>query len=199
MSCRHVFPKRALACLAFALIALIPGVCTYAHEGPPFPLVLDKPLADSRISIWADPDIGEARFYIIVETADGEMPTSVPNVSIWTEPVDGRLERQTYPALQNSLRNRLQFEANPYFDCRDFWKIGVQISKPGTGVLEFATEVESTQPGLGPWDFLIYVFPFLLLGGMWAIAIARHRRNAHGQVARQSLPEAALRPSSPIE
>lgn len=80
-----------------------------AHEGPPFPLFMDKPLGDVKVSLWADPDIGDARFFVVIETPDGNVPGEEPRVAIWTEPTNGRLPRTVYPAEQQSLRNRMQF------------------------------------------------------------------------------------------
>lgn len=45
------------------------------------------------------------------------------------------------------------------------WRIG-----------ELTTQIESTPPGFGLWDFVIYLFPFLLLGGMWVLAMLRRSR-----------------------
>jgi hypothetical protein len=147
-----------------------------AHEGPPFPIILDEPLAGYVVSVWADPDIGEARFFIIVETPQGGMPENVPQVSLWVEPVDGRLERVTYETERESLKNQMQFAAAPYFDQRDMWTVGIEVAPPEGQAETTTTEVESTPPGYGPWDLAIYLFPFLLLGGLWVYAIVRRVR-----------------------
>jgi hypothetical protein len=44
---------------------------------------------------------------------------------------------------------------------------------------ELTAQVESTPPGYGLWDLAIYLFPFVLLGAMWAIAMARRRCTMH--------------------
>jgi hypothetical protein len=147
-----------------------------AHEGPPFPILMDKPLAGYVASVWADPDIGDARFFIIIESAQGGMPTETPQVSMWTEPVSGRLDRATYETTKSTLRNQLQFEATPHFDQRDMWTVGIRVSDVNGESHELTTEVESTPPGYGLWDLAIYLFPFFLLGGMWVIAMIRRRR-----------------------
>jgi hypothetical protein len=95
---------------------------------------------------------------------------------MWVEPVSGRLDRAVYVAKQQTLRNQLQFEAKPYFDQRDMWTVGFQLTTPGGESQELTTEVESTPPGYGLWDLAIYLFPFVLLGGMWVIAMGRRRR-----------------------
>jgi len=151
-----------------------------AHEGPPFPILMDQPAADYRVSVWADPDIGEAYFYVIVETPNGDRPDRVPAVSMWTEPVSGRLERVEYDMEQQELRSHLQFEAKPYFDQRDMWNVGFRLESSDGDRGELVAEVESTPPGFGAWDLAVYLFPFVFLGGMWVLAILRRSRSARG-------------------
>lgn len=167
------------------IVALSMAACMFsgragdalAHEGPPFPLFMDKALGDVRLSLWADPDIGDARFFVVVETLEGSVPPRAPRVALWTEPTSGRLGRETYTAQRQSLRNQMQFEAKPYFDQRDNWKVGVRLIGADGREQELVTEVESTPPGLGYWDLAIYLFPFVLLGGLWMAAMVRGRRS----------------------
>ena len=102
------------------------------------------------VSVWADPDIGEALFYVVVESPEGGPPTSPPKqVSMWAEPTSGRLQRTNYDATPQTLRNQLQFEARPYFDQRDVWTVGFCLVGPHGRRDELTTEVESTPPGRG--------------------------------------------------
>jgi hypothetical protein len=134
--------------------------------------------------VWADPDIGEALFYVVVESPDGGPPAMPPReVSMWAEPTSGRVARANYPAQRQSLRNQVQFEAKPYFDQRDMWNVGFRLVAPDGHVDELTTEIESTPPGYGPWDFLIYLFPFVLLAGLWAVAMFRRFRAKSHPVA----------------
>ena len=152
-----------------------------AHEGPPFPILMDKPVAGYLVSVWADPDIGEATFFIVVEAPTGGPPADVPNVAMWVEPVSGRLETVTCETRQEALRNQLQFVAQPYFDQRDQWTVGFRLTSANGHAEELATQVESTPPGFGRWDFAIYLFPFLLLGGMWVLAMVRRSRMIYSE------------------
>ena len=147
-----------------------------AHEGPPFPILMDRRLADYMVSVWADPDIGEARFFIVLESPDGGPPNKEPLcVSMWIEPLSGRLAREDVTVERQSLRNQLQFEARPYFDQQDEWNIGFRLTNRNGTSRELATRVTSTPPGYGPWDIAIYLFPFLVVAGFWASAIMRRR------------------------
>ncbi len=163
--------------LILLVIAVLVGTETaFAHEGPPFPILMDKPLAGYTVSVYADPDIGDARFFIIIKSLEGKVPDEIPEVSMWTEPKSGRLERATYDAKQEDLKNQVEFKAEPYFDQRDFWTVGFQVTPPGGKMAELTTEIESTPPGYGTWDFVIYLFPFAFLGGFWVFAMIRRRQ-----------------------
>lgn len=168
---------RLLFALLFASWITHPTAAA-AHEGPPFPILVDKPACDYLVSVWADPDIGEAAFYIVVETPSGELPSEEPDVAFWTEPVSERLERVSYKTERQPLRNRMQFQVQPYFDTQDMWTVGFVISRGDGQRAELTAEVESTPPGMGVWDLVIYLFPFLLFGGLWARGLLRRRRGS---------------------
>ena len=168
----HFAPQLLVIGVALGL-AELPGA--FAHQGPPFPILMDSPAAGAVVSVWADPDIGEARFFIVVESPAGGPPRTTPRVSMWIEPVSGRLDRTNCLAKLQTIRNQVQFEANPYFDQRDVWNVGFRLTTSGGQIEELTTQVESTPPGFGPWDLAVYLFPFVFLGGMWLIAMARRR------------------------
>ena len=180
--------RAALRVVALVFVAYLTMLSTAAaHQGPPFPIIMDEPLGDYIVQVWTDPDIGEARFYVILETPEGDPPSTAPTVSMWAEPINKRLDRVDYEAHPQDLRNRMQFESKPYFDIQDMWNVGFVITPPGGSPLELTTEVESTPPGLGPWDLAIYLFPFLLFGGLWLLGIVRRRRMA-AQMRREPTP-----------
>jgi len=164
--------------LAIMLLTMLGHAAqTKAHEGPPFPILLDERTQDYVVSVWADPDIGEAKFFIIVESPSGGPPATTPQeFTMWAEPVSGRLDRVTYKTKRQTMRNQLQFEARPYFDRRDMWTVGFRVIGPNGRTNELTTKVESTPPGFGAWDLIIYLFPFALLAGMWALAMTRRKR-----------------------
>lgn len=165
------------------------GPAAHAHEGPPFALFLDRPALDYEVSVWADPDIGEATFFIIVESPGDGPPSEAPTASLWVEPTNGRLERASYPAAAGDFRNRLQFQAEPHFDQRDVWTIGVVLTAPDGRRAELTTEVESTPPGPGVWGLAVYSVPFVLFGGLWVAAMLRRR--AAGVVSEEPKPVAS--------
>ena len=163
--------------VAFLGACLLPARLVNAHEGPPIPVVMDHIMPHYTLSLWADPDIGDATFFIVVEQANNsnEPRHETPQVSLWVEPVDGHLPRVTCDAEPMTLRNQVQFVARPYFHQRDMWRVGITL-RCQAGIDEYETQIESTPPGFGAWDLIIYSFPFALLGGMWIIAVVRRVR-----------------------
>ena len=176
--------RPALARLALiGVVALVGARSAEAHQGPPFPILMDQPAAGYMVSVWADPDIGDAQFFIIVESPTGNMPREAPLVALWTEPTSGRLDRATYATTRETLKHQMQFAAEPYFDQRDMWKVGFRLTNPDGRSEELTTEIESTPPGYGPWDLAIYLFPFVLLGALWVVALIRRSRMLRSDAA----------------
>ena len=47
------------------LLLLIPATAR-AHDGPPFPILVDQKVGPCMISVWTDPDVGTGTFFVIV-------------------------------------------------------------------------------------------------------------------------------------
>jgi hypothetical protein len=165
---------------SFILLLVIP-TATYAHDGPPFPLFVDQQVGPYKVSVWTDPDVGTGTFFVVTSTASG---TSLPqdlNVQIGVQPVSGRLPEVSYPAEREALQGQVQFKSLVQFDAQELWRIRIQLQTAQGSYETFAT-VEATPPGLGRWDLLIYLAPFLAIGFLWFMAFIRKRR-------REAVPE----------
>ena len=169
----HCIPNKFVTWTA--LLPLLVCGQLLAHDGPPFPILMDERAGEYTVSVWADPDIGEAEFFLVLESKLEDTLEHLPKVLMWTEPESGRLPRAEYEMTRNKSLRKLQFECRPYFDRGDFWKVGFVVETPQGGVHEMSTRVESTPPGWGAWDLLIYSFPFALLGAAWSIGMIRRR------------------------
>jgi hypothetical protein len=147
-----------------------------AHVGPPFPILTDQRIPGYVVTIWADPDIGEALFYVVLEPGGSKNPKAVAQVHLSVEPVNGRLPKKVYLAAREKARGHLRYMAMPQFDTQEFWKVGAEIRFADGTTHSLFAQVESTPPGLGPWDLVIYLFPFVLFGGLWAVVFVRRSR-----------------------
>jgi hypothetical protein len=156
---------------ALILIFLIAQI-TSAHEGPPYPLFVDKKVDPYVISVWTDPDVGTGLFFVILSGPDA--PSDL-RVQIGVQPVSGRLAEAFYNAEREQVQGQVQYRAEVQFDAEELWQVRVRLES-ARGNAETTAGVEVTPPGYGRWDLLVYLMPFLAIGLLWAIAMIRKTR-----------------------
>ena len=156
--------------LPFVVIFFFANVVS-AHEGPPFPLFVDRKMDPYVVSVWTDPDVGEALFFVIVNAQGSTLPPDL-RVQVGVQPVSGRLGETFYSAQRENLQGQIQYRAQVHFDSQEIWRVRVRLES-AQGVAETVETVEATPPGYGRWDLLIYLVPFLAVGLLWAIAMVR--------------------------
>jgi len=148
-----------------------------AHNGPPFPIIVDRHVGPYVLSLWTHPDVGTGTFWVMMETPRG---TAVPKglkIEIGVQPVSGRLPEKRYAARLDDSSAQVQYIAEVPFDAQELWRIHVLLdSSAGHG--ESTATVEVTPPGLGRWDLLWYASPFAAVAFLWIRALARRRRRA---------------------
>ena len=147
-----------------------------AHEGPPYALVVDQKADPYVVSIWSDPDVGTALFFVIVNAPE---PPPDMRVQIGVQPVSGRLPEAFYPAVRENVQGQIEYRALVNFDAQEFWRVRVRLESAKGTAETFAT-VEATPPGYGRWDLLLYLLPFLAVGLLWGIAIVRRIKRGTG-------------------
>jgi hypothetical protein len=161
--------------LLTAGLLLAGGARAVAHEGPPFPILVDKTLGPCVVSVWSDPDVGVGTFFFILEPAQGGKVPDDVRIDVGVRPVSGRLAEAVYAAAREDQGGRVQFKAEVPFDAQELWRVRIQLqSSQGGGEAE--TDVEVTPPGYGRWDLLIYILPFAAVGALWLRALVRRRR-----------------------
>ncbi len=157
------------ALLGLALLAA-PASPSHAHEGPPYPVLVDGQAGPYTLSVWADPDLGTGTFFVLF---DPPLTRSAPDpqvhIEVWPStsrlpPVRGDAHRQPDDA----------FMAQVPFDREEPWKVKLHVQGP-LGEGETILEVQVTAPGYGRWDLVIYFTPFLLLGGLWVLVSIQRR------------------------
>src|SRR5205085_5700078 len=155
------------------LLVLCLRSLAFAHNGPPFPIIVDQQVGPCIISVWTDPDIGQGSFFIITQGAPNEL-----TVQLAVQPASGRLPEATYNAAREDLRGQVQYKTMVNFDVQEQWRVRVKLSS-SKGVGETMAFVEPTPQGFGRWDLLLYLLPFLAIGFLWlrAFATKRHKVN----------------------
>ena len=159
-------------------ILIILGLASIAraHEGPPFPLFVDQKADRYVVSVWTDPDVGTALFFVILNAPE---PPPDLRVQIGVQPVSGRLPEAFYPAARENVQGQIEYRALVQFDAQEMWRVHVRLESAQGNGETFAT-VEATPPGYGRWDLLVYLLPFLAVGMLWAIAMLRRIKRRTG-------------------
>jgi hypothetical protein len=161
--------------LLLGIVLLLAQIAS-AHEGPPFPLFVDQKADRYVVSVWTDPDVGTALFFVILNAPE---PPADLRVQIGVQPVSGRLPEAFYPAERENVQGQVQYRAQVHFDAQELWRVRVRLeSAQGNG--ETMATVEATPPGYGRWDLLVYLLPFLAIGALWAIAMLRRIKRRTG-------------------
>jgi len=166
--------RRAIAATLFS--CTLAGVAR-GHDGPPYPVVVDRPFAGRTLSIWADPDVGIGTFYLYVEPEQGAEEAMLP-LEIHAIPGNSRWTESSAEAKPASKNDAYQLIGEIAFEARGPWT--VRFTHPASGE-ELTLEIEVTPPGsFGPIDILWFAFPFLALGFLWVKGVMRQRRYARG-------------------
>ena len=156
------------------LIAFAPQ--TIAHEGPPFPIIVDKEVGPYLVSVWTDPDIGIGTFFVVMEPKDeASERDDIKSVQIGVAPTSGRLDEKVYTAEAQRTRSGARYMTEVEFDKGEMWKVRIILEGEGWGD-ELHSEVEATPDGsIGPVAVVIYALPFVCVGILWIRAIMRRR------------------------
>ncbi len=165
--------------LCLLLVMLIPQRTAVAHEGPPFPIIVDREVGPYLVSVWTDPDIGIGTFFVVLESnpAVTNLSKEIRSIDIGVTPTSGRLEEAVYSAEAQSVSYGARYWVEVQFDRGEMWKVRVILEGEDWSE-ELFSEVEATPDGsIGPIVILIYAFPFVLVGILWIRAIMVRRQS----------------------
>jgi hypothetical protein len=170
---------RLLSLFSFLVMLALPAE---AHQGPPFPIIVDRKTGPCLISVWTDPDIGIGTFFVIVDPLPGGSIPSDLKVDLGVQPVSGRLPEAVYPTDRDTRGGHLQFNARVEFDRQEFWNVRVRLQS-SAGNAEATAQVEATPPGLGKWDLLFYLAPFVLVAVLWIRGMRKRRKRLQKRIS----------------
>lgn len=181
-------PSIVTACVALVGLAAL----AVAHEGPPYPVVVDKKVGDYTLSVWADPDVGTGTFFVNFDPPAWKSDSD-PRVWIEVWPTSGRLAPVRVEATHQPDES---FVMRAQFDQQEMWQVHLHVEgSTGRGDTQF--EVEATPPGYGRWDLLVYAGPFLIVGGFWILVVRRRRQMDREEAEDAAAPTTADAAQSP--
>jgi hypothetical protein len=140
-------------------------------------LFVDQKIDPYVVSVWTDPDVGDALFFVVVSSA-AQLPGDL-RVQIGVQPVSGRLPEAFYSGERENVQGQVQYRAQVHFDAEEMWRVRVRLES-AQGNAETIATVAATPPGYGRWDLLVYLLPFLGVGVLWAIAMVRKLKRQTG-------------------
>jgi hypothetical protein len=162
-------------CAALLLIVLTLPI--RAHNGPPFPIIVDKRIGPCIVSLWTHPDIGIGTFWVIVDPPPGKSIPKDLKIQVAVQPINGRIAERRYRAVIDDSSSQLQYKVEATFDRQEFIHARVILhSAAGNG--EAMATVEVTPTGFGRWDLGFFLLPFLGAGFLWYRAMSRRRKPA---------------------
>jgi hypothetical protein len=151
-----------------------------AHTGPPAPLLIDHRIGPYEVSVWADPEVGSGTFFVRLEPPSGGAIPSDTTVQVGVQPVSGRLTEARYTARRQEVGGHAQYQAEVPLDVQELWRARIIVHSSG-GSGEAAIDVEAIPPGLGQWDVLLYLFPFLAVGLLGLQMVLYRRKRSQGR------------------
>ncbi|HKI05695.1 MAG TPA: hypothetical protein VKK31_27190 [Thermoanaerobaculia bacterium] len=158
-----------------AVLVLLGCLPAWAHQGPPFPIVVDQRAGPYVASVWTDPDVGTAVFFVVLEPPKGGSLPAKTRVQIGLQPVSKRLAEEIYEAEPQKVSDGARYLASAPLDKAEMWRVRVLLDGSEGGG-ELTAAVEATPDGtLGPLASLVYLLPFLGVGLLWLKAALRRR------------------------
>jgi hypothetical protein len=172
---------RATALIALLMVLVAVSREVSAHAGPPYPIVSNRQAGPYRISVWTDPDATDDRspggqFWVIVDRAGGEAPLPPgTQVRVSIRPIGRPGDAQTVRAERERGNVSRQFAAL-VMDHEGPFAVQVAVEGP-EGEVHVDADVQATydlRPP--PFTLVIYLLPFVLVGGLWLKLLLRRRR-----------------------
>jgi hypothetical protein len=154
--------KMALRLLIGFFISHCFYLSVFAHEGPAYPILVDRPIKGS--------------FTLFLE---GEN-TSNFTIELTASPVDDphHILKALGQLLPDGESNRSTYSTTLPFERSIMWNVEFVLKQNGHSDTSFTLPVDVTPPGPNKLEFAVYFLPFLLLGFVWVkVVIAKKKRS----------------------
>ena len=160
----------------FILFSLLVISEVFAHEGPPYPILVDQKFLTYKLSVWADPDTENGTFLFYPEGENLKSDNYIYEVK--ATPQMGSKEILKGTSLQSvDEKGKFTYTATIPFSSEGMWNVEIKVKNKQNGdiLLNQTIAVSVTPPGPNPMETLIYMIPFVLLGLIW-IKVVIHKR-----------------------
>jgi hypothetical protein len=138
-------------------------------------MLIDHLIGPYVVSVWGDPEVGTGRFFIRLEPPPGGKIASDVMVYVGLQPLNNRRAEVRYATQRQDVGGQVQYQVEVPFETQERWRVRILVqSADGSG--EATVDVETTLPGLGHWDVLLSLFPFLAVGLLWLPVVLYGRK-----------------------
>lgn len=142
---------------------------TVAHDGPPYPILVDEVAGGFVLSVWADPDVGEGTFFYYVEAPPGR---SASEVSIDVASSSASEPATTVRGVSSPAPGDAPYQhlGTLPFTHRGTWNTTFVLRATDaerTALGELSVDLDVTPPGLGAVELLWFAIPFVTVGALW--------------------------------
>ena len=159
-----------------AVLWLVAPHSAAGHDGPPYPIVSERPAGAYVISVWTDPDTTDdgsagGQFWVTFEPdATGARPRDA-HVTITATPLRGG----TGVAVEAAEDSSGSHFGALVLDHEGRFRIDVRARGP-RGEGDVSAEVDATYD-LRPTPFVVvlYALPFVLVGALWIRVLLKRR------------------------
>jgi len=149
----------------------------FAHQGPPYPILINHPFLEYKLSLWADPDVGEGTFQLFLEGGLEQKKNELTIDLVATPVIQLKERNQNIIKLQSKaiFQKPDQLNAILPFPTEGMWIVTFMIKHKEITLHDFSLEIEVTPPGPTKLEFLLYLFPFAAVAFIWIKIILKRR------------------------
>ncbi|HEY1793518.1 MAG TPA: hypothetical protein VGG34_11420 [Opitutaceae bacterium] len=157
-----------------ACLLVLGALRAWAHLGPPFPIIVDRPIPGYNVNVLSNPDVGQAVVIVVLDPKGSSPASPVNEVDVWSQAAAGR--RTTAVRADHSTHDPTQYAASPFIDTVGPWTIGVDVHLADGTLRTLTAGVHATPPGVGPWGLLLFSAPIFLFGSLFVAVIVKRKR-----------------------
>lgn len=146
-----------------------------AHDGPAFPILVDKSIGKIKLSIWADPDTFKGTFDLFLEGNS----LSLYRIELTASPVNDSSHQLKVEALPlQNIGDLKNFRAILPFDREVMWNVQFSLKQSDGAENTIIIPISVTPPGPNKFEFALYFLPFLLAGLIWVRVTFAKRKHS---------------------
>jgi len=149
-----------------------------AHTGTAIPLLTDADAGPYRLALWANPEVQEATFWVLLP--DATAPAEAFAIALTLAPEDGHAGPRTIQMAWEpspGVPGEHRYEAITALDAPGAWSVVASVEGPD-GHGEANATFEALPEGPTDYEGWASVLPFALLGLLFAGGYWARRRRA---------------------